>query len=112
MTGLVMSKLDAGDRVQINVSFLEPLQIFNQMYQFKLPMSFGPGIIPQEAHVDQYVNINCSINCVIPGMQVSRVVATDFNDFPFVPITVPPPVQLLLRLGDSLVRLKPDLKFK
>ena len=64
-----VKNVKAGERVQIELTWLEPVSYEDGKYQYTLPLEFGPGVLPR-LPLDQVIYIDTKINCLTPGIRV------------------------------------------
>ena len=62
---LPMAGIAPNETVRVRVDYMESLQFVEQRYHFYVPLNFGEGILPSY----EAVRIECSINCLTPGIQ-------------------------------------------
>jgi len=62
---LPMAGIRPNETVRVRVDYMETLQFVAQRYHFYVPLNFGEGILPSY----EAVRIECSINCLTPGIQ-------------------------------------------
>jgi len=64
-----INRINPGEDVIIDISFMQTVEYLENRYQFTLPLTFGPNILPAGVNYSQVVYIETSINCLTANIQ-------------------------------------------
>jgi len=64
-----INRINPGEDVIIDISFMQSVEYLENRYQFTLPLTFGPNILPAGVNYSQVVYIETSINCLTANIQ-------------------------------------------
>jgi len=67
---LPVTQVKSGEQVVVEMDFIEPLDFYQGLYTFNLPLSFPVGLLPANKSLAEVVRINCVVNTVVPDVQV------------------------------------------
>jgi len=64
-----VNNIKTGQEVTVKLEWMGQVEFYNGMYQFELPLNFGPSILPYGVPINQVVQIFSKVNCIIPGIK-------------------------------------------
>lgn len=64
-----VNKIAPGEDVVINLTFIQSVEYIEARYQFTLPLTFGPNILPAGVPIHNTIYIEAAINCLTPHIQ-------------------------------------------
>jgi len=64
-----VNNINPQDEVKIEINWLQSVEYIQGRYQYRLPLRFGPNILPVGLPVQQVVHIEANINCASQGIR-------------------------------------------
>jgi len=64
-----VNNIKSGQDVTVKIGWIGLVEFYGGMYQYELPLNFGPSILPYGVPINQVVQIFSKINCIVPGIQ-------------------------------------------
>lgn len=64
-----VNNINPNDDVIIDIQWMQPVEFIEGRYQYQLPLTFGPNILPVGVPLHQVIYIEATINCLTPGIR-------------------------------------------